>query len=601
MFKDRHRSTFCFFLASVIVVFFSTRPLQSPWHPFIAGDGLGYYSYLPAKFIYNDVKYNFKWFNRAHDANYAYSTFKNPEDNLLVKYGDKRINKYYQGLSYIWLPFFAGAHLVATMCGYPADGFSAPYQAGIAFASMFYLLLGLIFLRKLILKLSGSELAAVCVPIAIFYGTHLFTYALSANSLSHSYSFTFVTLFLYCVVTLFESSNRARYFFLSFLCLVISVCIRPLNGLVILLVPFFVPPRFFSRSMQKVRITGPDVLIILVALGALYHQLSITHTQTGSFFAYTYTDEKFNFGQPRFFDTLFSYHIGLFVYVPLIMLSLFGIPFLSKAQRIGLPLFFFGIIFLYSCWWYWPITTRAVIDFYAIPAIFLGALISRYAPTRYCAALLLAVTLTVIYFQFKSMQVRRGILHEYSTYREVFWRNFFRFHKASIYPISPSTILNKKEFVQDFETGNFAGNLATGIKHGGAYALLLDSAHYISKIAECPFPSIFNGTGYPKVRFSFWAYFDAGVNALHVFIQFKDKDDRVVFESPFYLNKEDIYPGEWDLKEFGCEANASDGLNAKSVDKIVFTIWNVEGRKNVYIDDAKVELIVADRSFETIR
>ena len=149
LFKNKFDTLFFGFLISIIIVFLFFRPLNSPWHKFIAGDGFGYYSYLPATYIYNDTDYSFKWFNKIYKANYVYESFPNPEDNFLVAYNNKRINKYYQGLSYIWLPFFGVAHLVAKFFNYPADGFSQPYQLFIGFASIFYLIIGLVYLRKI--------------------------------------------------------------------------------------------------------------------------------------------------------------------------------------------------------------------------------------------------------------------------------------------------------------------------------------------------------------------------------------------------------------------------------------------------------------------
>ena len=365
---------------------------------FIAGDGLGYYSYLPAKFIHGDPQYDFKWFNRVHICNiYVISAFENPEQNLLVEYGDKRINKYYQGLSYIWFPFFALGHIFAKLLHYPADGFSPPYQLCIGLASLIYLLIGLVFLRKLILKLFKHELAAVCVPAAIFYGTHLFTYVISANTLSHSYSFTFMVLFLYFLISyLNDDTYRLRNLLLCFLFLVITGCIRPLNVLIVCVVPAFLPKGFFKQAFQFETFKWYYAIIILLALGAIYHQLHITYIQTNSLIAYTYTDERFYFADSKFFDALFSYHIGLFVYVPVMLLALFGIPFLPTRQRIILPLFFFFIIFLYGAWWYWPILKRALIDFYVLPAIFLGALIANAEQVRWRTSLLSVTTLTVL-------------------------------------------------------------------------------------------------------------------------------------------------------------------------------------------------------------
>ena len=163
--KDRYQVIFAGFLCSVILCFFYLRPLDSQWDRMINGDGLGYYAYLPAKFIYHDTSLQFSWFNEVYQKHYAPGTFPNPEDNFLVKYGDRKINKYYPGLSLLWLPFFVCAHLYARISGAATDGFSQPYQISIALASLFYLLLGLIFLRKLILKLFPDLLIGTLIPI----------------------------------------------------------------------------------------------------------------------------------------------------------------------------------------------------------------------------------------------------------------------------------------------------------------------------------------------------------------------------------------------------------------------------------------------------
>ena len=105
-FKNTYHKIYFGFFISIVVVFFSLRPLNSPWNRFIAGDGLGYYAYLPATFIYNDSNYEFKWFNEVYNQNYIASSFPSPDDNFLVKYHERKINKYYPGLSFFLATIF---------------------------------------------------------------------------------------------------------------------------------------------------------------------------------------------------------------------------------------------------------------------------------------------------------------------------------------------------------------------------------------------------------------------------------------------------------------------------------------------------------------
>jgi hypothetical protein len=605
--RNNAKTVFTGFLVSVVLVFFWLRPLNSPWHPFIAGDGLGYYSYLPAQFIYNDHDFSFYWFNKAHNANYVYSTFDNPEDNLLVEYHGKKINKYYQGLSFIWLPFFLVAHIIAKVSAFPADGFSLPYQWAIGFASLVYLLLGLYYLKKLLQKLFHDELASIIVTAIIFYGTHLFTYSISANSLSHAYSFTFIVLFLYHLVSFSDqrtpeeerSTKAMHHLLLALLFLAITVAIRPLNGLIILMAPVLIGERNVFKTMNFKSWSRRDLLVAGLIIITIVYVCRINFIQTGSIFTYTYSNERFYFNRPQFLEALFSFHNGLFVYVPCIFISLGGIPFLNKRMRIAVPLFFFAIVFLYSCWWFWPITKRALVDYYSLPAIMLAALIHHFSVKSSAKVIIVLSILSVIYYQFKSWQIRKGILDENATYSEVFWRNFFRTEKANMYLIPPSTILESEEHLLDFENQGDE-NLSTDRAYSGKRALLIDSSRYIADVANYLYPALFKSKDFKKIRFSFRCYFTNEVKQTHGFFRFFDKQNKEILSVPFYLNPEDLLREKWDLKEFGYEISDTALVNNRTVNKIMFTIWNVAGKGEIYIDNARTEFIITGSSFETI-
>lgn len=588
------------FLLAVIITFFCLRPLSSPWHPFIAGDGLGYYSHLPATFIYHDTHYEYEWFNKVHNANYTYSTFENPEDNLLVKYGDRKVNKYYQGLAFVWMPFFFVAHGIAKVTGFEADGYSQPYQLMIGLASLIYLCTGLVFLWKLIFRLFRSDFISLLVTSGIFFGTHLFTYAISANTLSHAYSFSFIAGLFYYVVVFAENSRNLKHLLLSMLFLVLTVCIRPLNGLIVLPVLAFLRQKPSWREMSGWGYGS--FLIILVMFSAICFQVYVTYMQTGSLIAYTYTDEKFHFDKPRFLEALFSYHLGLFVYVPLLLLSFIGLVFMRWRKGLLLAGFFFGVLFLYSCWWYWPIVKRAMIDFYAIPAIFLGALLKRFTGSKIILVVVSALLILCIgYYQLKRVQVNNGILDEFNTYGEVFWRNFFRTEKANMYLVPPGAISAKVEEKVMFENEECQDACSQDRSYSGKTAMLFDGRNYIRMVREFRWPGIFEKTGGKKIRLSFRGFFEEGVKTAHVFLQFMGKDRKVLLEVPFYINEDYIFPGKWDFKEFGYEITDPSTLNGNTVETIGVVIWNVEAKSKIYIDDLKLEFLLLNDSFEIIK
>ena len=98
-------------LVFLLGYFFFTKDVTSKYDKVIMVDGLGYYAYLPATFIYHD--YTFSFFNEMHDK-YDYVVFSDPATKQFTTEIDGiSLDKYYQGVSLLWLPFFLLAHLIA--------------------------------------------------------------------------------------------------------------------------------------------------------------------------------------------------------------------------------------------------------------------------------------------------------------------------------------------------------------------------------------------------------------------------------------------------------------------------------------------------------
>ena len=601
--KNIYNKFYFGFILSIIIVFFCFRPLNSPWHKFIAGDGLGYYAYLPATYIYHDSNYEFKWFNKVYNNNYDYCSFESPDQNFLVSYQNKKINKYYQGLSYIWLPFFGTAHIIAKLCHYPADGFSLPYQIAIGIASLCYLILGLFYLRKLLFKLFQHHTTATIVPVIIFYGSSLFYYGIYMNSLSHSYSFSFISMFLYACYCFFnESENKTSYLVYSMLLIILIICIRPINGLIVLSLPIFVPKNFLKTNFTFQKIKFHHLCIIALILGAIIHQFVILYIQTGTIIPYTYSNEHFYFNQSHFIDVLLSYQSGLFIYCPIVLISFFGVPFLSNQKlKMILPSFFLVIVFLYSSWWYWPITSRAIIDFYAITAILLGALITKLIDIKKLKIGLVVFMLCIGYYQLKSTQLHRGILQENYTYSEVFWRNFFRIHATNQYLIPPKSIIQKEIFEENFETDSYSGVRDQTHHHQGNCSILLNEKNPFSRIFAFKYPTLFKPNLTKKIRFSFWCYGSNDLKSIHIYLKFYDKQHQVLLETPFYINQETLKPETWDFQEFGYQLSDDDFKNKAPIDSIEFFIWNNENKGEAFIDEVNTEFLITNNSYEIIQ
>ena len=199
---------------TILLIFLFFRPLNSPNYRIIVADGLGYYAYLPAQFIYQDTDFKFEWFDAVFNANYDNHLFEKPTQNFMVAYGERMINLYYPGQSLLQLPFFFVGHFFAKILEYPADGFSLPYQMAMGISGLFYTLLGLFFCFKLLVNLSKDSKLSFLITVIVFFGTNLFTYSIFAGCYTHCYSFAFLSLSLYASERFFNSQDRKFHFLL---------------------------------------------------------------------------------------------------------------------------------------------------------------------------------------------------------------------------------------------------------------------------------------------------------------------------------------------------------------------------------------------------
>lgn len=79
--------------------------------------------------------------------------------------------KYPMGQALQFLPWFLTAHWLAEPLGFPADGFSAPYQAAIAWGSLLIAFLGLWYLRRVLLNYFSEGITAT-VLVSIVFGSN---------------------------------------------------------------------------------------------------------------------------------------------------------------------------------------------------------------------------------------------------------------------------------------------------------------------------------------------------------------------------------------------------------------------------------------------
>lgn len=391
----------------------------------IANDVVSYYAYLPAGFIFQDLTFSF-----IKDL---------PEDfNGKIWVGTapngKPILRMTMGLAILWMPFFFLAHFFSKLMGIEAFGYSWPYSLSIFAATIFYLLIGLIFLRKMLLEYFSDVITGITI-LLIVLATNLMYYVISEPGMSHVYSFSLITIFLYTTFKWVTRPSVLSSLMLGLLAGLI-VLIRPVNGLV-LVFPALIAINSFSEFYQRFFMRWKFIVLAgLAAILIVTPQLIYWKMQTGHLFFNSYMDSGgFYLANPHLLDGLFSFRKGWFIYTPVMLFSMVGLFFLkqyvvgfTKAILVFFVLFTY-VIFSWWCWWYGgSFGSRPMIDTYGLMAIplaaFLAAFTNRVIWQKGVIGLLLLFT---IFLNQKQMnQYRTSLLHWDSMTREAYFSIFLK-------------------------------------------------------------------------------------------------------------------------------------------------------------------------------
>src|SRR5690606_2926291 len=161
------------------------RGTQTAKHA-LTWDVFGYYLYLPAAVIHDDLALKERaWLDEVM-ATYDPSTTLY---QLVDGPDGARVIKYSSGMALAYAPWFLLAHVVAEPLGYPADGFSAPYQYIITYGMLAWVLLGLFLFRRALLHYFSDGWTAL-ILLLITLGTNwLHLAVLDGTLLTHPFLF----------------------------------------------------------------------------------------------------------------------------------------------------------------------------------------------------------------------------------------------------------------------------------------------------------------------------------------------------------------------------------------------------------------------------
>lgn len=426
-----NKSSVSIFLSilTVSVIIYSRRGWKDE-KAVIYWDVVSYYAYLPATFIFNDIHLE----KQETYMNGIFWPGKSPNGGNVIKTT--------MGLSFMYAPFFFAGHVAAKIFDYPAFGFSPPYKIALLAGAVFYLFIALIFLRKSLRKFFSDDIVALTL-FAVALGTNLTHYASREATMSHVFSFTLFSIFIWLTIR-WHKKPKLKYLVLLGALSGLITLIRPTN-ILILIFFFLYDVDSFSALKQKVKVFVRNfhwpLIMLLLFIAVWIPQFIYWKIVTGNFLYYSYTNETFFFTQPQIINGLFSYRKGWFLYTPMMMLAVVGILFMFRHRRnMALAVTVFTIINVYVIlsWWSWwyggGFGLRAMIDSYALLAFPFATLLKVASQKRiFSKPVIILVFLLVFHNLFQLEQYKHGSIHFDSMTKEAYWNSFGRLRPTTEY------------------------------------------------------------------------------------------------------------------------------------------------------------------------
>ncbi len=593
------------FLIAALVLFYSWQHGRYNGN-YINSDGKGYYAYLTAIFIYQDLDYNFvDDYETKYYAPESYFHFKSDIDGEIA-------NITFAGIAVLLLPFFLAAHVGSMVMGYPTDGYAPLYQYAVGFAAVFYLFLALWGLKKLLEIYGVGKYHIVLTQILLVFATPLYYYTTVDASFTHVYSFAMITLFFYYAKRYFID-GRAKHLYLVSLLLGMITLIRPTNMMVLAALPFIagswptLKDSFIGLfKAYKQLIIGLIIFGLVVSIQPLLY-----YAQAGQFFIWTYTGVGFNFTDPHILGVLFSYKKGLFIYTPVLVFSLLGFIHLFRKnvfEAVSLLFYMFLFTYIISSWWSWwygmSYGHRAFLDHYVVFGILFGLALSdvKIKIIRYAIYI---ITPFVIWLNMIQVYQYKNFILYWDMDEEMYWRVFLKtdesyngilWREAKLKAQEEQQLIMENKFKDLVSNNVFEDNFERALPDVNEYyvehsvsrsentSIRLSSRNQYSPGLNSKISNLVDSTKV-LIRASAWVYVPEvpSMNTYH-FVTSIESEDGTYHYHAVDSDTDNIQIGAWNKIEMAYEAD-----NIRSPDDILKVYIWYTGKREVFVDDLKVE------------
>jgi len=399
----------------------------------ISWDAFGYYLPLPATFIHGDPLLDDpSW---IYEANRKYELSQTvfqiiPNDDGIPTY------LFLFGEALFYAPGFFIAHAIAHFTNYPTDGFSLPYQYVLSIWMLFYVLIGLLYLEKILRIWFNDKIVAIT----------LFTIVLGTNYLEHLTIKNLETvnvLFMLVAIIVWHShkwysKERVKDLYILAIASALIILVKP-SEIIIGIVPLLWGIISYSGLMERLTFWKRNIrqLILSVVIGLLVlsPQLIYWYAQTGAVIYDSYNNPGIGLDmfEPHFYETLIGFRKGWLLYTPVMLFSLLG--FITLRKRIPdlfpiLLVYFLLEIWIISSWTEWwygaGYSLRPIITAYPILAIAFASwieyMVQKSRTTRFLQYALLAILIGHNLFQM--WQMKYGIVDLTRSTKAYYMKNF---------------------------------------------------------------------------------------------------------------------------------------------------------------------------------
>lgn len=602
----KNKLSFLAFLVSVLFMFYLTFFFYPKWdnkgtEATISWDVSGYYMYLPAIFIYHDLE-GFTFKDKILEE---YGPTPDFQQGLKIENGNY-VMKYPIGQAILFSPYFFIANWYALHSDkYKADGFSKPYQFMITIESYLFAILGLWFLRLILLRYFKDSIISITI-LGIVFGSNYLDYSTMAGAMTHNHLFTLYALLIYFVIRFY---NNPKYIYAIFIGALVglSTITRPTE-----LISFFIPLLWGikpNKASFKERVVFfklnykylISAVVTTITIGSI--QLFYWKYVSGDWLVYSYDDQGFKFLQPHFWLGIFSYRSGWLVYSPMMLFPLIGFYFLYKNYKsIFIGLFVFFLLFIYlafawNIWWYGgSLGIRAMVQSYVVLAFPFAAFIENVLKKKYIKYIFWFLFIVFSYYNvWLTYQAHKGgLLHPGMMTKAYFWKTLGRYDKVE----NDLKLLDTKEefigtrknvkvvFQSNFENDTLVYTCDLPPIQGRR-SLCLDSDHQNSDLYVIDG----EGTNGKWVRasadfFTPWKEWNDWKMAQFI-IGFYDNNGAKIKERMIRINR---FLNNGQTRNIYIDTKIPD----EKFKNIGVKFWNASGDKQILIDNLKLEIYDAE-------